>query len=1222
MTSTMLIRNQCPVQSFWLWTRLATGALCLWSGGVWAAPDPTTVRSIKIDGKNILYGEPAAAAGKHGDLAREIANHINACQAWSATNNPLPAGAKCETAGYSATYTANSSGATSTVRIYTPISGPRAYGTPAVTIATDPVVTGTSAPSANSMTVTPPTAAQKFVTASATSGYRNVPGVNQRVLVTKPFPMTPASTAPASPLFPHPQYSRDDCGGAACTYEKEMENLANWYAYYQTRLQLMKTSTSLAFQSLLPNNPTAEPDFDTNPTQYRLGFMTINNNNGADFLGVDDFAEGRIKTWYDKVFATKPNMGTPLRSVLSTAGRYFAGDLSTVNTVAANDPAQYSCQQNFAILFTDGTWTAKVDVSTPSVGAKLGGALMDNQDGTTTNAAGGTVTVPQLDRLDIGNTLADVAEYYYTMDLRTTDCEVNGQDVCDNDVPKAGMDDATWQHMTTLTLGLGASGRMQFDPAYLSATSGDYADVVNPSGVSLGAAKADGTKACPWQTTGTFCTWPDPVPSEETSGNEPQTRIDDLWHAAVNGRGTYYAVNDAASLAAGLTAVLTAIDAATSSGGASTPSVPNIVAGDDSIYSSTYVSQEWTGDLTQQKIDINTGEVKPAIEWSARDWLDSHDDTQRTIYTFDAGAATKLKAFAYAGLSATEKPYFEKAYIRNAASPQGSLSQFCTSGSNCLSDANQDSASGDKLVKYLRGDQTNVGAPTNTSKYFRERKHRLGDIVNSEAAFVGAPSFKYLDEGYVDFLQARQGRQKMVYVGANDGMLHAFKAADGSEAWAYVPGLALPSLYVLADKEYGNAGRHRYLVDGSPVVGDICPSAGAQSGNIGCSGSEWKTILVAGLGKGGRGFYALDITDPAAPKALWEFKDANLGYSYGNPIIAKLRDGTWVVIVTSGYNNVPDSLQATGDGQARLYILKADTGDVLRTIATGQSASIARINSWVDDVISNNTALRVYGGDEGGGLWRFDINGDYGAAGYDAQLLATLQDAGGKAQPITGRPELGMVGDYPVVFVGTGKLLGMSDLSDASVQSLYAVKDTLDATSFANPRSRPDFAQQTLTTGDCPPGTSAVVCEAGHKVHFSTRNAVNWSIYNGWFLDLPEAGERVNTDLALAYGILVANANAPDTAGACKLGGQSYRLFIDYRTGGSLKSSSNDSASGISGEKMADALTSRPVLGSLPNNKLISWSRLWNQETPGNELLPSFSGSVRRISWREIPTEQ
>ena len=236
----------------------------------------------------------------------------------------------------------------------------------------------------------------------------------------------------------------------------------------------------------------------------------------------------------------------------------------------------------------------------------------------------------------------------------------------------------------------------------------------------------------------------------------------------------------------------------------------------------------------------------------------------------------------------------------------------------------------------------------------------LGDIINSEATYVKQPQLHLTDAGYADFSasEAISTRKGMVYVGANDGMLHAFFGETGEEAWAYVPTHVLPKLYKLADKGYAND--HEYFVDGSPVIEDVY------------IGGQWRTLLVAGLGAGGRAYYAIDVTDPGNPKPLWEFTNNNLGYTIGKAEIAKLADGTWVVIVPSGYNNV-----SPGDGNGRLFVLDAATGMQVAAIPNGIETKVANlpvgstttpsglgfIRAWADNSDLNNLALRVYGGD-------------------------------------------------------------------------------------------------------------------------------------------------------------------------------------------------------------------------------------------------------------------
>jgi type IV pilus assembly protein PilY1 len=434
---------------------------------------------------------------------------------------------------------------------------------------------------------------------------------------------------------------------------------------------------------------------------------------------------------------------------------------------------------------------------------------------------------------------------------------------------------------------------------------------------------------------------------------------------------------------------------------------------------------------------------------------------------------------------------------------------------------------------------------------------------------------------------------------------------------AAVPSLVLPNLYKLADKNY--AALHQYFVDGTPVAADICPSAPATA----CTGAQWRTILVGGLNRGGRGYYALDITDPAAPKALWEFTDANMGYTYGNPEIAKLADGTWAVLFTSGYNNI-----SPGDGVGRLYVVNAATGALIRTISTGSGSSgtpsgLARVRAWADNAMADNTAVRIYGGDLLGNLWRFDINDNVGASGYEAERLTTFYGnaAGTAVQPITTKPELGEVNGNAMVFVGTGRYLGTTDLSDASLQSFYAVKDRLGnaaLTPLANPRANGSgFIQQMLTTTACPPGSPATICSAGETVRTGTANAVDLVTDNGWYLDLPDSGERANTDPTLALGTLGFTTNVPNVS-ACTAGGYSFSYFLDYRSGAPVSTSTTH----VVGAKLGNALATRGVFVRLPNNTVVQLTRMSDGTTKTTNVpIGSGSGATRRVSWRELVNE-
>lgn len=953
---------------------------------------------------------------------------------------------------------------------------------------------------------------------------------------------------------------RLDCTTVAgsCSYDEEMTNFANWWTYYHTRMQMMKSAAGLSFAGVGSNR--------------RVGYMSINNGTGRDFLNIDTFTGTQKTNWFAKFTAAKPGGSTPLRTALSNAGKIYAGKFNGVgfNGSTVVDPVQYSCQKNFTIVSTDGFWN---ETATPT---KPDGSAIGDQDG--------GLARPLYDGNATANTLADVAAYYKLNDLRTgvtgsaacTSGSGTGADVCGNDDPANQM-----QVMGTFTLGLGVSGYMQFSPSYLTDTTGDF------HSVSVGSAANPSVGVCAWQTSGA-CNWPTPV-------SNTLTAVDDLWHAAVNGGGTYFSATNPASLQIGLDSALAALNQKIGAAASATTSNPNVSAGQNQVFISNFKTGEWSGELKSQRIDINSGQVGTSVDWSAQTLLDGN--TNRTIYMFSSGASNKLKSFDWTLMTASERAYFQLPWV--TATGRG-LSQFCAIGVYCVTATDQATAAGQPLVNFIRGDRTNEGDLTVPTQYFRARGHVLGDIVNSEAVYAAQSLVSYADTGYGDFKTSINARAGVVYVSANDGMLHAFSAATGIELWAYVPTAALPNLYALADKQY--ATQHQYLVDGTPVVQDVF------------IGGAWKSVLVSGMGAGGRSYFALDVTDPGNPKALWEYTDNNLGLTLGRAEIGKLADGTWVAIFGSGYNNT-----SPGDGVGRLYVVNVATGALIRTISTGAGTTstpsgLAHVRGWVDNSETDNTFRRVYAGDELGNLWRFSLP-DSTNPSPSAQRIATLKSATGVPQPITSRPELGQVGTYAMVYVGTGRYLGLSDLTDASAQTIYGIKDKLDSTDIGDPRATANkFVQQTLTVGQCP-NTGSAACSTGAIVRTNgSPQAVDLSINGGWYVDLPQSRERVNTDPQLALGTLVVNSNVIDSGNICTVGGSSWANFFDYRTGAAVST-----ANGVTSVSLGNAVATRPALVELPNNKVISITRLSDDRTVSSPTpTPPKSSATRRLSWRDL----
>ena len=393
------------------------------------------------------------------------------------------------------------------------------------------------------------------------------------------------------------------------------------------------------------------------------------------------------------------------------------------------------------------------------------------------------------------------------------------------------------------------------------------------------------------------------------------------------------------------------------------------------------------------------------------------------------------------------------------------------------------------LFDYLRGRRDLEGSS------FRARGSLLAAIVNS------APVVSTDDA--------------VVYQASNEGMLHAFSTRTGRELWAYVPYQQLGAIAATSDAHY----RFTTQLDGTPVLATV----------------TGRKLLLGGRGSGGAGWYALDVTDPAsltsdaavAGRALWEFPNAQtsaavrktLGLSVGVPRIVKLKgSGISVALLSSGYNN------AAQDGKGRLFVLSATSGTLLQTLVadsgtTGTDPGFAQFSPYHED---DGTVQYVYGGDELGNLWRFDL------VSQAVERLAMLKDASGNAQPVTTAPALVSYQGQRIVFVGTGRLLGLADLSATpGTQSVYAIAD---GSSLGNARGK--LVKQAYDAG-----TDTVAA-----------NAVDWLNGRGWYLDLPP-GEVVNTAPSLGYNALVLVTNKSAIAD-CSASSRYYAL--DMRRGASI----------------------------------------------------------------------
>lgn len=828
----------------------------------------------------------------------------------------------------------------------------------------------------------------------------------------------------------------------------------------------------------------------------------------------------------------------------------------------------------------------------------------------TSNAIGGSA-----------NSLADVAQYYYVNDLRP-----EMEDMPAVIISSALDDIAPWQHMTTFALGLGVSGTLNFQPDYQSSSTGDFSRIRPPTVVP---------SAIP---TLSWPAWPDLAinyASDARLYNDPRS-IDDFWHAAVNGRGQYFSAGDPAAVVDGLGAALSRIDSESGAGGGTAVTSSTPVANNNVAFITSFKTKEWSGNVSAQKIDISTGQISSTLEWSAQARLDAMTFAacdNRTIYVRREGGVNNLANFTWntkacnageptgtadTGLNSTEQALF-------GASAVASLSQYSamTDGSSGTIDQ-RSAAEGSSLVNFVRGQRglevtTEAFIPNNNNTLYRKRAHVLGDIVGSVSAYVSVPSAAYADTGYNTFKSAHAARTPMIYFGANDGMLHAIYAPvssldpnfsnAGAEAWAYVPKAVMPELYRLADTDY--KVNHRFFVDGSPSYGDVYDAANAV----------WKTILVGGMNAGGKGYYALDVTDPSNPKSLWEFNqdstcydpnvassagaDCHVGLTFGRPLITKLVNGTWVVLVTSGYNNL--------NGQGYLYVLNAVTGKIITKIGTGVGSAtipsgLREVNNYVANGALDNTTLRVYGGDLLGNIWRFDVNNNIDPSGNEATLVATAKDTGGTPQAITTRVQLAEVDGKTMVVAATGKFLGISDTSTTQVQSIYGFTDTIGASVVYS-----DLRASLRTTALTQTGTIRKTTCAG--------NATNCALSAGWVVDLPETGERINVDPFIVAGTVVFVSNVPSNS-ACQAGGHSWLNYLNLLSGRAVASSGNgvaSSADEVASVYLNESLSVGVNYMVLPDGRVIGTSVGSDTSVTQKEIPVEPPNPIgRRVSWREI----
>ena len=913
------------------------------------------------------------------------------------------------------------------------------------------------------------------------------------------------------------------------------QNFANWFTYYRKREFVAK---ALAAHAVADN------------TASRVGFASTNQNaNQGLRVALQNLSTltGNKRALLDVILTVNSTGISPLRQSYEKVGKYFectAGDIfnSTSSSIPSNTdcpalPAPGgTCQSNAAFIFSDGFDNGP----SPSVG---------NADQDSTNDFDGGAFED-----GFSNTFADVAIFYYKDDL---------QSLLSDDVPATSVDfirdpnlppvlqagDTLHQHLKSNVVGIFNNLNSVIDTTF------------------------------PGDATSSF-TWMNPAMFPGT--------IDDLRHGAYNGRGNFIA----ASGERNFSSIMNEIDSTFKQAASNTGSTTAMAFNTQSIQEDTLVFRTFSnlannsGELVAQRVNSDgsfneDSSGNPIFEWSAATQVNAQAPNSRNIFSFnpaaDQGIEFVLSDLTAAQITALENPI--------PATPINPIVQT--------------------RISYLRGDSSDEGTNFDNGE-MRERAPlstvdgittggKIGDIVHSSPVFVGIPPFINRTGGafpsgsgdtYAEFRDANQNREPLVYVGANDGMLHSFYVKDtasadpGDERFAYIPDVLLNEVGNYTDPNYS----HQFFVDLTPSVNDVYinPVTGASR--------QWRTVLVNGLGAGGKGYFALDITEPNnidENDVMWEFSEADdggvgtsdLGFTYSQPVIAMSNapssgDKDWVAIFGNGFNST------SANGNAVIYVLfldndyngwtagsdfiKIDTGIGKSTSVDGLTPNgISGVTAI--DTDGNGTVDRAYAGDLQGNVYVIDFSSSSSSAwGISNTLFTATYESGAPTvstpQPITTRPNViaNPSGGY-IVLVGTGSYFTTDDAISTEIQSIYGLWDnptgnTSTITKYSSPSQLVE--QEFITNVDN---------SSGLVVRTVTTNTVTYndsgpSPVRGWFIDfdIPPPGsstgvqfpgERPVRNLQLRNSQLFFNTVIPQDGTSCAPPAGGFGLSVDAFSG-------------------------------------------------------------------------
>lgn len=880
---------------------------------------------------------------------------------------------------------------------------------------------------------------------------------------------------------------------------------------------------------------------------------------------VQSFSGTHRTNFNNWVNSLTPESGTPSHQMLRLVNDYMRGATTASQGIwspFADRPgvtagtAQSTCRKSFHIFMTDGGWKDTADNSTPPNNSGL--ALPGDFDATTITFPDGTVYDPFSTTRMVGtnpsrpmetqtriyrdtanssdaygtvpnaaisttetsrvSSLSDWAFMMWATDyapslaneLRPVIRQSGDVDIGPTGSPfiikeywNPRNNPMTWQGLTTYTIGFNASVTLPTAATKLQ----NFGNTNNPYVMVPGwdttvaqpmwgpdltrMMRGDTVAAADAQVPVKRLQWANPLQSQSTTATSlnndtGQAKDYELWRMALNGRGKYIPAVDSAALSAAFAEIVNQVIADTSSPTSSIAANTQRATTNTKAFVAGYDAGKWKGYISARSVTSDYL-LSTTPLWSAGQQLDLAAVTPSTRVILSSNGTSGI-SFDWANLTTAQK-----------ADIKGTSTDTI----------------GQERVSYLRGDRTKEQSAGGA---YRDRDSRLGSIVNSNIWVAAGPQLSYNFNDYAGFKSTYRNRTEMLYVGANDGMLHGFDTATGTERLAYVPLGVYSKLREYTDPGYNSA--HKYYVDGSPFTGDFF------------NGTAWKTALVGVLGGGGKGFFILDATDPtqfastnAASLVMMDTTattDPDIGHIYSEPVvdtgnaartlqISKLNDGRWAYITGNGVNSTNE--------KPVLLIQYLDGDKSLRKIVLDSTGSDNGLGApQLIDIDGNGTIDVAYAGDLQGNFWKIDLSSTTASNWknyHDTSPLFVARDASSVRQPITSVAQWAAhpMGGLMLSF-GTGRELSVADRTTTSTQTIYGIWDnmTLAPKTAAKmtggsvvANGRTDLVAQTKTGSVTGANNQIYESTTSNPVTYTTTSTTK----RGWFFDMPDAGERV-----------------------------------------------------------------------------------------------------------------